>query len=749
MQIYKTAGGNIINIVDSAKENLDQLQQQKIIPEGVNIVVTNDNSEYVRNDFKTLGNSGIQTLILIFIVLAIALSLRFALIALFAIPLIFLMGLTIISIQGSTLNSLTLFSLVLSLGLLIDTTIILLEGIFEGLQRGYGARESALFSISIYKWPIIAGVLTTIAAFVPMFLVSGIVGQFLVTLPLTIAAVLGSSLVIGLMVMPPLAAFFMQGASERKALEHNRFQKGIIKPLSEKYRRKINELLTNKKTRRKMYLLISALFVVSFGLIGGGVLKTELFPQVDVGFLIVNVELPQGTVLEETERKVNQVEEIITQMPEMKNYVANIGQSGEFGFGGGGSSAAHLANITINLVDEEERDLKSYDIANIWRPRMEEIEGVIITVEEISGGPPTGSPVELQILGDDFAAMGQAANDIKLMLGEIPGVIEISSTDKPSPPEFTFELDHERLGQYNLSAAQVSSVLRAAIFGTEASEVTLDDEDVDINVIYGSGAESVDEIKNLEITNVQRQNIKVSQVADVELAPALQTIRHRDLNRVIYVSANNESRTVREITEDVDRKLAEIDILPGLQIEQAGEFEDEAQAFTDLYKAMIVAVLLVIFIMVLQFDSYKQPFVIIMTLPLAFIGVIFGTLLFGLPFGFSTFLGIVALGGIVVNDAIVLIARINDNLRNRDMSFNQAIAEAGEARLQPIILTTVTTILGVTPLAFADEFWRGLSIAIIFGMIFATFLTLFVVPVLYQRSEKKKWNKIDLDNNTE
>jgi len=329
------------------------------------------------------------------------------------------------------------------------------------------------------------------------------------------------------------------------------------------------------------------------------------------------------------------------------------------------------------------------------------------------------------------------------MLGEIPGVIEIVSTDKPSPPEFAFKLDHEKTGQDNLSGAQVSSVLRTAIFGTKASEVTLDEEDIDIVVTYGSGVGSIDEIKNIEITNLQNRNIKVSQVADVELVPALQTIRHRDLNRVVYVSANIENRTVREITSDIDKRLAVINIPTGVQIEQAGEFEDENQAFVDLYKAMIVAVVLIIFIMVLQFDSYKQPFVIIMTLPLAFIGVIFGTLLFGLPFGFSTFLGIVALSGIVVNDAIVLIARINDNLRNRKMQFNQAIAEAGEARLKPIILTTVTTVLGVTPLAFADEFWRGLSIAIIFGLIFATFLTLFVVPVLYQRSERKKWDYVE------
>lgn len=740
LQLFKQTGGNIITIVDSAKEKIANLEEAGIIPSSVEVVVANDNSKFIRKDFNTLTRSGVQTLILIFVSLALALAFRMALLAVISIPIIFLSSFGIIDMQGSTLNSLTLFSLVLALGLLIDTTIVLLEGIHEGLRKGYDTREAALLSIDTYKWPIIAGVFTTISAFVPMFLVGGIVGEFLKTLPITISAVLGSSLIVGLFIMPAMSTYLIR--KDDGVHEPTWLQKRLFQPISDWYHPTIHEVLASKKKRRNWYLGVSALFILSFGMLFSGIVKTELFPKSDFDFFLINVELPQGSVLEETELIIKQVEQEVTKIQGLENYLTTIGRSTGAGFGDSGSSSEHLGSVLVNLKDTDERDLKSYDITEQIRPMLTAIEGARVEVEDLEGGPPTGDPVGIEIRGTELDTLSDIALEIKQGISGIDGIYDIESNDKPSPPQFVYRLDHELLGRYGLSGAQVSQELRTALFGLDVATVTIDGDDIDMIVQFDEATvTSPDAIRNIEILSPTGERIKVAQVADITLEPALQTIRHKDTKRTVFINAKIRDRSPREVQTDIDKAVAEIQLPRGYEIVQGGEFEAEADAFGDLYKAMYVAVILIFLIMVMMFNSFKQPFVILFTLPLAFIGVIFGTFIFNMPFGFPTFLGVVALVGIVVNDAIVLIDRINFNRSSRRMDMNTAIAEAGEARLQPIILTTTTTVLGVVPLAFADEFWRGLSVAIGSGIIFATSLTLFIIPLLYQKFETKKAKK--------
>jgi HAE1 family hydrophobic/amphiphilic exporter-1 len=301
-------------------------------------------------------------------------------------------------------------------------------------------------------------------------------------------------------------------------------------------------------------------------------------------------------------------------------------------------------------------------------------------------------------------------------------------------------LDREKLGFYGLDAQTVGAYLRTSLQGTEATEITIDGEDLD--VVVKTQNQQIDlpqELRNLSIINVRGQAVKLGQLAELTVTPALETIRHRDLERIVNVRADTEGVTANEVRSIFEEKLGSLNLPSDVRAEFGGEVEDIQQSFTELWYSMSLAVLLIFLILVLQFDSFSQPFIIVLTLPLAVIGVIAGTLLLGLSFGFGTFLGVVALAGIVVNDAIVLIDRINSNLRLRKMSVRESLVEAGTARLQPIIMTTLTTIAGVVPLAFVDEFWRGLSVAIAFGIAFATILTLGVVPILYQKFEAKKW----------
>lgn len=780
LQVYKKTGGNIIKIIDQAKDKLDELKEREVIPKEARVEVVSDISKFIRDDLNTLGRSGIQTFILIFILLALALAIRQAAVAALSVPLIFLGAFGVLKLQGQTINSLTLFSLVLSLGLLVDTLIIILEGLHDNLMKGYSPQESALLSVGTFKWPLTAGVLTTISAFVPMFLVSGVTGEFLETMPLTISATLAISLLVALIIIPSLAAVVVSSRKQKSALgqkakkqfsnlssyaeakdladKEHLMEKYFTQPVQRWYRVFIRRLLLSQKKRRGLVFLVILGFFGAMAVLFLNVVPVLMFGDYDIDYFVVNVELPNGSVLEETEKRVRLVEEGLLKTPEVKSFVTNIGSGGGLaftGFGASGGTSEHLAAVTVNLYELKKKSLfdffrsprvfaplrerKSYEVASDLRKEFKKIDGAKVMISEVRGGPPSGAAVEVRVTGDNLVTLEKIAEDIKEKLEQIKGATEVDAGIRVAPPEFGFKLKHQELGRYNLNASQVASGIRTAVFGTEAITVTREGEDIDVVVRYPeTSVDSVEELKNLRIVTSQGAGIALSQVADFELTSALENISHRNLKRIVSITAKNEGKTPAVIFSELQREMDTYDLPEGYEIIYGGEFEQMTEVFRELYYAMSVAVLLILLILILEFDSFRQPIIIILTLPMALIGVVLGLLVLRLEFGFAAFLGIVGLAGIVVNDAIVLIDRINHNLKERELELVEAIAEAGEARLQPIFLTTVTTIAGVLPLYFADEFWRGLSVTVAFGLAFSTILTLTLIPVLYRWLEQKK-----------
>ncbi|NQU83103.1 MAG: efflux RND transporter permease subunit, partial [Parcubacteria group bacterium] len=373
------------------------------------------------------------------------------------------------------------------------------------------------------------------------------------------------------------------------------------------------------------------------------------------------------------------------------------------------------------------------DIAKDLRDSFKNITNAKITVNEASEGPPSGAAVEVRVIGDNLGTLDKIAGDIRGELEQIEGAVEVDTNIRTSPPEFGFKLKHEELGRYNLTAGQVAATLRSVIYGAKASTISMDGEDIDIRVSYPEeSVDTVEELKNMRITTPMGTNISLSQVADFQLVAATESISHRNLKRIVSVTAKAEGRPAGLIFTDLEEKLEGYDLPEGYEIIYGGEMEQLSETFAEIGFAMILAVLLILLILILEFDSFKQPLIIMVSLPAAMVGVVLGLYLLGLEFGFAAFLGLVGLAGIVVNDAIVLIDRINSNIKERGLELVEAISEAGEARLEPIFLTTVTTIAGILPLYFADEFWRGLSIAMAFGLAFSTILTLTLIPVVYR-----------------
>lgn len=742
LQILKKTGGNILNIVDTAKERVEKFQTEGMIPPEVDIEISSDYSTFIRDDLKTLGTSGLTAVVLIFIILFLALSIREAAISLLAIPLTFLITFFVLNFRGDTLNSLSLFSLVLSLGLLVDAFIIMLEGVFHNLRMGYESKDAALLSISHYKNPLISGAFTTISAFIPMLLVSGIMGEYLKVLPITISTVLLASLFVSLALVPAIASLMLKCKKcedgSYKPPKTSFLEKYLTNRLTKIYCKKIETFLRSRKQKLAFMGVIILLFLGSLGLLIGGTIPVELFPEMDVDFSMIDIELPIGTDMDATNKLVQEVESYLYTRDDIKVFATSIGSSSSFGFGPT-SAGENVANINITFVDEKLRDQKSYEINNEMRDDLASITKGKIAIREITGGPPTGSPIEVRITGDELEIIDELATKLISTLENTEGVIDIESDKAISPADFTFKLNHETLAKSGLGVAEVSGFLRTAIFGLTATEITIDGEDIDVIVkLDEQNIDSIEKIKNLSITNRQGQSVKLSRVADFSLEPALATIRHRDFKRTTSIRANLESSFApSQVVPQIEEKIASEYIPEGYELNFGGEVEDIEQSFSELWNAMIVAVLLILFILVLQFNSFKKPLVILLSLLPMLIGVVIGMLIFRLPFSFSVFLGLISLAGIGVNDAIVLLDKTNRNVTEQKMNPIEAVSNAGATRLQPILLTTITTIAGIVPLAFADEFWLGLSISIIFGLGFGMILQLFVVPIIYLKLEGK------------
>ncbi len=742
LQLFKKTGGNILDIIKEAEEIVANAHSNKIIPNNVSIIKTNDNSKYIKKDLKTFGKSGIQTFSLIMLILYIVLSFRGAIITASSIPLAFLSSFIFLNMLGMTINSMTLFALVLSLGLMVDNAIVIIEGINEYTEKhDKPIYEASILSVWNFKWPIIAGTMTTVSAFLPMLLVSGIMGEYIGILPKTISITLLSSLFMSLIIIPTLSARFIKtnkskGESHRNKKRHEIINREMAK-LKKVYTKYLKIILPNKSKRRRFLAVIWILFIAAIAVPTLGIMRVEMFPKIDFEYFYANIELPIGSTLEKTSQITKEVENIITQVPEVENFVVNIGSSMSLGPGGGSSNETHLANIAINLKDEKLRERKSFDVAEDLRNQIKKIQNAIVTIDEMNAGPPSGAPIEVRIFGNLSNETAIVADEIKEYFKNIPGLVNIKDSLENATGDFTFTIDKQKANYYGLSTLTIASTLRNAIHGTKAGIVNINDNDIDITVKYSDdNFNNTNDLKNILIPTNTRDNIPLKEVANLELKPSLLSIKHRDGNAIVTVTAEveksiNITKVISEFEKEIKTSpslLAMID--KGVQIDIGGETEDIEKSFTELFSSLLIAIGLIIIILVLQFNSFKQPFIIIFTLPLALIGVILGLTILRQPFSITSFIGIVSLTGIVVNDSIVLIDRINKNIKN-GMDFFESIIDGGLSRMQPIFVTSITTIAGIFPLIFASEMWIGLSLTIICGLSFSTILTLVVIPVYY------------------
>jgi len=816
LSVVKRQGASILDTVDKAKVAVDETIAA--FPPGIKYDVTMDMAKEVRTSFDQLSHDFLITVLLVSIILFLIVGLKEAFVAGLAIPLVFFISFGVLQIMGITLNFLSLFSLILALGLLVDDAIVVVSATKQYLNTGkFTPEEAVLLVLNDFKWVLTTTTLATVWAFLPLLFATGIIGQYLKSIPVTVSITLVASLLVALMVNHPLAAvlervrltrrfffiveflliifagamFYMgdiitivlgalaifveawliwwyeRGGREKlrsnadlmerewqdddlikKKLReqgdrsHEDFTTRLIhgvvhfNALLPLYERLLRHYILNKKRRRYVLGVVTLLFITSISFVATGIIRNEFFPIADSDYVYIDMRAPVGTSLEETDKKVILVEQKLYAYPDIESFTTTIGgaSASSGGFGGGGAGSSNIGSVNLTLREKSERTMKSYELADKIRADLasSDIRGLEINVSAQAGGPPSGSAFEARISGDNIETLNKIVQDIRPKLASIPGVINVNVSLKDSVPEYTFRLDAAKMEQNGLSAPMVGSVLRTAVSGTELTKVVRDDKEIKLRAIFSK--ESIPDlasIQNLQVLNTRGQPVFLRDVATVELRPSVDVITRIDQKRTVLLSAGADSSTNGQaILAAFNEKTKSYTIPSGYTIVFGGENEQNAESLASVVRAMIIAIILIVATLIIQFNSFRKALIVLVPIPLGLIGVFFGMAVFDVSLGLPGLIGILALFGIVVKNSIILVDKININLES-GIAFEEAVVDAGKARLEAIFITSLCTIFGILPVTLSDEFWRALGSAVIFGLTLSSFLTLFIVPAFY------------------
>jgi len=736
LSIQKRAGANVVSVSDSVKTVLAEAQRR--LPGAVKFDVVYDLAKYIRNQVADLENNVVAALILVVVILLIFMGLRTSMIVATIIPLSLLITFFLIQALGYTLNMIVLFSLVLVLGMLVDNAIVVVENIYRHMQLGYRPTEAAILGAREVAWPITTSTLTTLAAFLPMLFWPGIMGDFMKYLPITLTIGLSASLFAALVFNPVISSMATHPPKPR---QHDHwFMRG--------YRRVQQVGLNNPGTTLFLAVCLLVGLAMLYGKIGKG---TEFFPDSDPERAVIAVRTPQGTNIHETDRLVRLIEDRIQPYrPWIEHTVTNVGSAGGVMTLTSSAGGPHLANVTMVFYDYMIRERPSMEVIAAVRQAVADIPGAEIKVEREKNGPPTGAPVTVRISGEDFRTLEQYSGQARKLIADVPNLVNLNSDLEATRPELAFTVDRRRAVLLGVNTATVGNFLKMAIFGTKVGTYRQFNDEYDITVrLPLADRVNVDDLYRIQIPNIGGEAVPLSSLGRLEYRGGFGTINRVNQKRVATLTADAEGRLSSEVLKDVQERLKPFTAqLPaGYNIRYVGEQEEQEASQAFLSKAFVIALLLITLILVIQFNSLLVPFVIMTTVVLSLIGALLGLLMCDLPFGIiMTGIGIISLAGVVVNNAIVLLDYTRQ-LQARGMDLVSAAAEAGVTRLRPVLLTAGTTVIGLIPMATglsydfhtftwatkseSTEFWRNMAVVVMFGLTFATILTLVVVPALY------------------
>jgi multidrug efflux pump len=742
LAIQKRSGENIVRVCDDVRAVVEELAPQ--MPPSLKVHLITDRSKYVRRMVSELENSIMSGLILVLAVILAFIGGRSAVFISLAIPYSMFIAFSILTALGVTLNMVVLFSLVLAVGMLVDNAIVVVENIYRHMQQGKSRLDAASFGTDQVAWPVTTSTLTTVGAFVPLLFWPGIMGEFMRFLPLTVIVALSGSLFVALVINPVLSARYQTVKSAAGPITEDEEALRRQPLVKRGYRGMLVWALDHRGVVLLAALAALCSSVAAFAIWGKGV---EFFPAVDPESAYVFIKAPVGTNLEASDKIVQQVEDILSDYPDIKHTVANTGSVGGDIFSQGGTGT-HISRVTMDFKDFRERSRPSPELIREIRDRvLKSVKGAELQVEEEKHGPPTGAPVNLEISGKDLALLGDLAARVRKAVEDIPGLVDLRDNFVRGRPEIRVGIDKEKAALLGLDAYTIAYTVKAAINGAKVGVYREGKDEYDIVArLPDRDRHSVEGLRRITVSGPKGEPIPITSLASFSVTSGLGTIMRKDQKRVVTVTGNVSGRLANDVIRDMKERLAKMEWPRGYSYQFTGEQEEQKKAQAFLSKAFVAALFVIFLILVTQFNSAIVPLIIMTSVLLSLIGVFFGLLVTGTAFGvIMTGIGVISLAGVVVNNAIVLIDYYHQ-LLGRGYSPREALVRAGLVRFRPVMLTAITTILGLLPMAAgvsldfrrlaleiggeSSQWWGPMAVAVIFGLGVATLLTLVVVPVL-------------------
>lgn len=753
VMIQKQSGSNTVNIVDAIKRRLPEIQ--KTLPRDVKMEQIFDGSQEIKNSIASLSETIMYAFIfVVLVVMAFLGRWRATFIICMTIPVSLICSFIYLFATGSTLNIISLSSLSIAIGMVVDDAIVVLENITTHIERGSNPKEASIYATNEVWLSVIATTLVVVAVFLPLTMIPGMAGILFRELGWIVTIVVCVSTMAAISLTPMMSAFMLKldgGVHDYKGV-------GVIyKPidyaltwLDNAYARSLDWVVHH---RRITVFSMMGLFVLSLGLLTK--VPTEFFPPSDNGWISATVKLEQNLSVDYTARIARQIDSTIyANYPEVELVSASSGaNSSDDAFAAMQTTGSHIINYNLSLTQPGERERSIYVISDLLRrqlDRIPEVREYKVTPGGDEGGMGGSSTVDIKVFGYDMDITNAVANDLKERTAALEGTRDVQLSRDDLRPELNVVFDRDRLSYYGISSAAASQAVRNRVDGLVASKYREDGDEYDIVVRYAEPFRmQIEDVENITLHNAQGGPVKLKEVGRVVEEYAAPMIERENRQRVISVKSSlGAGVALGDIVGEVQEMVADYPLPDGVALEVGGTVEDQGDAFSDLLTLFALIVILVYIVMATQFESLKFPFIIMFTIPFAFTGVFLALWMTSTPLSLIALIGAIMLVGIVTKNGIVMVDYMN-LLIERGSGVFEAVIAGGKSRLRPVLMTSFTTILGMLPLAIGtgagSETWRPMGIAVIGGLTFSTILTLFIVPVLYsilvnrsQRKEKEK-----------
>ncbi|MBE9466994.1 MAG: efflux RND transporter permease subunit [Bacteroidetes bacterium] len=738
--VQKQSGANTLDVIKATRKKMAEIKKQ--LPKDIVIDEIVNTDEVITQSIGSLSSSIWWALLFVSIVVfAFLREWKSSLIIFLTIPFSLIIAFIVMYLVGYTINIFSLMSLVIAIGMVVDNAIVVLENITQHVEKGAKPKMAAIFGTSEMGMAISASTLTTLMVFIPMVFMGGVVGIMFKQLAILTSATMIASLFTALTLTPMVSSKLLKAKSKKKKKHGKLFNASekIFSVTESKYKKLLNWAVSHK-----IITISSAIIIFVFSLYVGKNLGTDYIPEFDAGDLAIVFETPVGTSAEETDRVSQKVQKIIIEnVPErVPGTLASItGQTEDgslttVGFSEGKNVSTVLCHLT--LPNKRERTAK--EIGEVIRKKVAEIPEIDkfhVSAGSLLSAALLGNkkPIEINISGNDFEELNRVASQIKNKFDNTSILSDVSTTIDKGKLEIEISIDKKKASSMALNTAMIAMQVRQSIYGADAGEYKEKGSNYDIVVRYAPDHRNkIEDIKNITVTNLRGKQILLSSFATITEGSGSLEIKRTSQQRIVSVQANLNNTSLGDATTKVKDILATIDVPSGIDVNIGGQVTSQGESFSDLYLILILGILLVYMVMAAQFESFLDPFIIMFALPFGLIGVIWAFKITGITLSITTFIGIIMLIGIVVNNAIVLVDYTN-LLRQREYKFIDAVLEAGRSRMRPVLMTSLTTILGMLPMAMStgmgNEMFSPLGITMIGGLLVSTVITLLLVPTIY------------------